>query len=336
MANFRSDHSGFACPSTVHGVTIRLTVRRADWLAHVHGVADVTPGLVPVVKGNGYGFRRWNLMEIAGELSREVAVGTVFEVRDTPSHITPIVLTPTMTAPPKNLPMNTVLTVGSPHHVVALTRAQWRGDVIVKLQSSTKRFGVAHANLQPLLSDIALAQFTIRGFAIHPPIAGDMAMHLADITQWLDHIDPLMPVYISHLDSAAYAALRRDYPTREFRMRLGTSLWHGDKSTMHLSADIVDHHPVESGSFAGYTQVPIKGPGEIVIVGCGTAHGVVPLLDGRSPFHFQRQRMNMLEPSHMHTSMLFIARGRPIPSVGEWIDVQQPLTRVQVDLLQWV
>jgi hypothetical protein len=93
---------------------------------------------------------------------------------------------------------------------------------------------------------------------------------------------------------------------------------------------------VESGSFAGYTQVPIKGPGEIVIVGCGTSHGVVPLLDGRSPFHFQRQRLNMLEPSHMHTSMLFVARGRPIPSIGEWIDVQQPLTRVQVDLLQWV
>jgi hypothetical protein len=167
-------------------------------------------------------------MEIAGELSREVAVGTVFEVRDTPAHITPIVLTPTLTAPPKNLPMNTVLTVGSPHHVVALTRAQWRGEVIVKLQSSTKRFGVTHANLQPLLSDLSNAQLTIRGFAIHPPISGDMAMHLADITQWLDHIDPSLPVYISHLDTEAYAALRRDYPTREFRMRLGTSLWHGN------------------------------------------------------------------------------------------------------------
>jgi len=187
-----------------------------------------------------------------------------------------------------------------------------------------------------LLSDIADAQFTIRGYAIHPPIAGDMAAHISDITQWLDHIDPALPVYISHLDTAAYAALRRDYPSREFRMRLGTPLWHGDKSTMQLSADIVDHHPVESGSFAGYTQVPIRGPGEIVIVGCGTAHGVLPLDDGRSPFHFQRQRLNMLESPHMHISMLFVARGRPIPSIGEWIDVQQSLTKVQVDLLQWV
>ena len=88
-------------------MTIRLAVNEPRWLAHVQSVAKAMPGLVPVVKGNGYGFRRWNLMEIAGELSREVAVGTVFEVRDTPSHLTPIVLTPTMTAPPKNLPMNT-------------------------------------------------------------------------------------------------------------------------------------------------------------------------------------------------------------------------------------
>jgi hypothetical protein len=37
----------------------------------------------------------------------------------------------------------------------------------------------------------------------------------------------------------------------------------------------------------------------------------------------------------MHISMLFVARGRPIPSIGEWIDVQQSLTKVHVDLLQW-
>ena len=102
-------------PTTVTGVTIRLAVNEPRWLAHVQGVAKSMPGLVPVVKGNGYGFRRWNLMPLAGQLSNEIAVGTVFEVRDIPSNVTPIVLTPTMTAPPKNLPLNTVLTVGSRH-----------------------------------------------------------------------------------------------------------------------------------------------------------------------------------------------------------------------------
>jgi alanine racemase len=138
------------------------------------------------------------------------------------------------------------------------------------------------------------------------------------------------------LSTEAYAKLRAELPLRDFRIRLGTSLWHGNKSMMQLSADVVDHHPIETGSKAGYKQVKVDGPGEIVLVGCGTAHGVTVLPDGRSPFHYKRQRLNLLEAPHMHTSMLFLSRGRPIPSIGEWIDVQQPLTRVQVDLLQWV
>jgi alanine racemase len=294
------------------------------------------PGLVPVVKGNGYGFRRWNLMPLAGQLSNEVAVGTVFEARDIPANVTPIVLTPTLTAPPKNLPLNTVMTVGSPHHVVALNSAGWSGEVIVKLQSSAMRYGIERALLQPLLADIDAARLSLRGYAIHPPLDGDAASHLKDITSWLDVLDARLPIYVSHLDATAYEKLRKTHPDRDFRIRLGTSLWHGDKSMMQLSADIVDHHPIESGMRAGYRQVKVDGPGEIVLVGCGTAHGVTLLPDGRSPFHYQRQRLNVLEPPHMHTSMLFVSRGRPIPGIGEWIDVQQPMTRVQVDLLQWI
>jgi alanine racemase len=124
------------------------------------------PGLVPVVKGNGYGFRRWNLMPLAGQLSNEVAVGTVFEARDIPSNVTPIVLTPTLTAPPKNLPLNTVMTISSPHHVIALNSAGWTGEVIVKLQSSAMRYGVEKSMLQSLLSDIENARLTVRGLML--------------------------------------------------------------------------------------------------------------------------------------------------------------------------
>jgi len=88
-----ADSHGVSVATTVKGVTIRLAVHEAKWLAHVQGVARAHPGLVPVVKGNGYGFRRWNLMPLAGQLATEVAVGTVFEVRDIPTTVTPIVLT---------------------------------------------------------------------------------------------------------------------------------------------------------------------------------------------------------------------------------------------------
>ena len=39
-------------------MALRLTVQRAAWQAHVDAIAASVDGLVPVVKGNGYGFGR--------------------------------------------------------------------------------------------------------------------------------------------------------------------------------------------------------------------------------------------------------------------------------------
>lgn len=317
-------------------MTLRLTVNEAEWVAHVQRVDHAFPGLVPVVKGNGYGFRRWNLMTLAGQLANEVCVGSVYELKEVPATVTPIVLTPTLTSPPKAMPESAILTVGSVHHVVALESTGWKGRVMVKLQSATRRYGVEPNGLADLHSAIADAGMTIHGYAIHPPLAGDQRSHIVEIETWLESLPADLPVYVSHLEARAYGALCKDNRTRTFRIRLGTVLWHGDKSMMQLSADVIDRHPVEPGERAGYRQVPIAGPGELLMVGAGTSHGVRVHEDGRSPFHFQRQRLNMLEPPHMHTSMLYIARGRPAPSIGEWLDVQRPLTQVNVDLLQWI
>ena len=317
-------------------MTLRLTVNEADWVAHVQRVDQAYPGLVPVVKGNGYGFRRWNLVSLASQLATEVCVGTVYEVKETPATVTPIVLTPTMTPPPKAMAESAILTVGSIHHVVALESAGWSGRVMVKLQSSMRRYGVAPDALEELRTAVAAAKMTIHGYAVHPPLAGDQKDHVADIQTWLPEIPTSTPVYVSHLDARAYAFLIKSNKAHTFRIRLGTTLWHGDKSMMQLGADVVDRHPAELGDVAGYQLTPVSGPGEILMVGAGTAHGIRVHDDGRSPFHYQRQRLNMLEAPHMHTSMLYMARGRPAPAVGEWIDVQLPLTQVHVDLLQWI
>jgi alanine racemase len=317
-------------------MTVRLTVHENQWQSHVQNTASQMPDLVPVVKGNGYGFRRWNLMPVAGQLAQEIAVGTVYEARDMPSHTRAIVLTPTLTAPPSSMPSNTVLTIGSIHHVVALERLQWTGDVMVKLRSSMNRYGVSVPELPQVLDACRALRLNVCGYAIHPPLQSDMKSRMKEITAWMTHLSADTPVYLSHLDPDAYATLRKMHSNRTLKIRMGTELWHGDKSMMHLSADIVDHHSVESGDTAGYRQVSITSPGEVVMVGAGTAHGVALLANGRSPFHFQRQRLNLLESPHMHTTMLLVARGRPIPAIGEWIDLQQPLTRIQVDLLQWV
>ncbi|MSO59576.1 MAG: hypothetical protein EXQ63_04550 [Ilumatobacteraceae bacterium] len=316
-------------------MTLRLTVHQARWKEHVQATALQFAGLVPVIKGNGYGLRRWNLMPLASELSSEIAVGTVYEVRDIPPGVTPMVLTPIMSAPPNTMPVSTVLTIGRLEHIMALSHFQWTGNVVVKLQSSMLRYGTTKEKLADLLAEARSAHLNVVGFSIHPPLDGEMQMHVKDIENWLEHIDSALPIYISHVNASAVRQLRKYHPQYEFKIRLGTELWLGDKSMMQLSADVLDRHSVESSQTVGYRQQKVSGMGEIVLVGAGSAHGVAPLDDGRSPFHFQKQRINLHEAPHMHTSMLFIARGRLVPSIGEWIDVQRPLTQVQVDVLQW-
>ena len=116
--------------------------------------------------------------------------------------------------------------------------------------------------------------------------------------------EPDDEVWVSHLSSDGYGNLRDSWPGRRFRIRLGTALWHGDKRTLHLGADVLDVRPVRAGEHAGYRQQRVPADGRLVMIGAGTAHGVHPLPDGRSPFHFARQRLALLEPPHMHTSMV--------------------------------
>ena len=129
--------------------------------------------------------------------------------------------------------------------------------------------------------------------------------------------------------------MRDAWPDRRFRIRLGTALWHGDKRTLHLTADVLDVQPIRAGQHAGYRQIVAWADGRLVMVGAGTAHGVHPLVDGRSPFHFARRRRDLLEPPHMHKSMLLVPAGDSGPGEGDAVDVQRPLTTTFVDEVCW-
>ena len=142
-------------------------------------------------------------------------------------------------------------------------------------------------------------------------------------------------MWVSHLSLDGYAALRDAWPDHRFRIRLGTALWHGDKRALHLGADVLDVRPVRFGEVAGYRQVPVPSDGHLVMVGAGTAHGVHPLPDGTSPFHHRQRRLPLLEPPHMHTSVVAVPTGDPLPAVGERVDVQRPLISTLVDEVVW-
>ncbi len=62
-------------------MTFRLTIDEPRWHAAIRRAAAQSPGLVPVIKGNGYGFGRERLAELCGRLGVDtVAVGTEAEI----------------------------------------------------------------------------------------------------------------------------------------------------------------------------------------------------------------------------------------------------------------
>jgi alanine racemase len=313
-------------------VTLTLSVDTAAWRRRAREVLARYGDVIAVVKGNGYGFGRRRLAGVAAELGVErLAVGTVFELDDLAglpgaAADRPIVLTPT-DADGARRGRAATLTVGSIGDVAALVAAGHRAPVIVKLASSMRRYGATPNDLPALLHRVTEAGLAVDSVALHLPLTGDPA----EVEAWLPHVPADLALSVSHLDAAALDALRHRHPDRRFPVRLGTALWHGDKAALALEADVVATRPVGAGVRAGYRQVEVPGAGTLVMVGAGTAHGVHPLADGRSPFHFARRRLALLEPPHMHTSMVWVPPGDPAPAPGDAVDVQQPLTFVTPD-----
>jgi alanine racemase len=318
----RDRSAGSLLPSL--DVTIRLTVHRERWWNHATYVAETVDGLVPVVKGNGYGFGRAGLAVAAAKLSPILAVGTVHELVGLPDDITPVVLTPTLRPPDTTDP---VLTVGSNDHIAVLRG--WSGRVIVKLTSTMQRYG----GPIELVTAAQRAGLRTVGVSIHPPLAGTDEDHRDEIVAHLPEIDPSLDVWVSHLAPTLYEQLP---DTHRYKLRLGSYLWHGDREALHLEADVIDTRPIRAGERAGYRLTEAPDDGTLVMIGAGTANGVAPLSEGRSPFHHERSRLALLEPPHMHTSMAFVPAGEPCPRPGDWVDLQRPLTQTTVDELRWI
>jgi len=328
-------------------MSLVLTVQRTAWYRHVLATLEAYGGsevVIPVVKGNGYGFGRSSLVRRALEVGGPgvggrfgLAVGTVHEAAGLAGAVSPLmVLTPEVGHLPPHLASDTVLTVGSAEQVANLARQGWEGAVVVKLRSSMRRYGVEATHLDALLAAVRSARCHIVGYSLHLPLAGDDTARIDEVHHWLAHLDPELPLALSHLGPGAFAELRQRHGARRFMMRLGTTLWHGDKSALYLGATVADRHRIVAGERLGYHQVTSPVTGHVVVVAAGTAHGVRPREDGSSPLHFGRRRLALVEPPHMHTTLAVVADGDPCPEVGDQVDVQSPLTRVDVDEVIWL
>ena len=189
-----------------------------------------------------------------------------------------------------------------------------------------RRYGATAAELDVARRGVEPPGCDVIGFALHLPLAGSDTDRLAEIEAWLPHLDPHQPLWVSHLGHSRSPRCGPATPTGSSGCgsapRCGTATSRSCSCTPTCCAV----HPSRAGDPAGYQLTEVLADGTLVAIGAGSAHGVAaarPAVSARSTS--LGTRLTLLEPPHMHTSMVVVPTGAPCPPVGDRVDVQRPL-----------
>jgi alanine racemase len=337
---------------------LTLYVDGGRWRSHLQEVRDLHPGIVPVLKGNGYGFGLERVAARAAWLGVDtVAVGMYHEVATVAKHFrgSMTVLTPWRPFETRAVfDSHVVHTVGRLDDLRALAERDGRPRVVLERLTSMRRHGFSARDLRKAAA--YLSGVAVEGVAIHLPIS--QGSHLTEVNRLMTDVVaaglPTRRVYVSHLTDVELGTLRQSYPDYEFRPRIGTQLWLGDRDALRVRATVLDAHPVERGDVFGYRSRTAPATGTILVVSGGTAHGIglesptggATLKDRaariarggldaagfvRSPYTVDGKARLFAEPPHMQASMLFVSHGAQVPEVGDEVDVRVRFTATSFD-----
>lgn len=335
-----------------------LHIDAERWRRHTRTFVQATPGIVPVIKGNGYGFGRDLLAAESSALGLGlIAVGTYEEVPDALAATGGDVMVLTPWRPffvNVSYDPRVIHTVGRIDDVRELAEAAPAGTrVIVEGETSMSRHGFDRHELAAAVK--ALGDLVVDGFAIHLPMQGN---NLDEAQRWAGALEASQlettTMYVSHLTPGEFATLRENRPQLEIRPRIGTSLWLGDLGAIKARATVLDMHNVGRGERVGYRQRSMPRDGHLLIVAGGTSHGIgleapkaATGVIGRgksvakggleavglalSPFTVAGKQRWFAEPPHMQASMLFVPGAAAVPAVGDWVDVAVRFTTATFD-----
>ncbi|WP_069813635.1 alanine racemase [Streptomyces sp. TP-A0874] len=340
-------------------MALTLYVDTARWRAHQQSVLQQFPGIVPVCKGNGYGFGHERLAEETALFGSDMlAVGTTYEAARIKDFFSGdlLVLTPfRLGEDPVPLPDRAIRSVSSVEGVRGLVGAR----VVIEVMSTMKRHGVSEADLPKLHA--AIEGIRLEGFAIHLPLDRlDGSDAVEEVIGWMDRLRaarlPLHTMFVSHLGATELARLQQQFPQTRFRARIGTRLWLGDEDATEYRGSVLDVVTVAKGERFGYRQQRAASDGSLVVVAGGTSHGVgleapkalhgmMPRAKGvaraglatvnrnLSPFVWEGKQRWFAEPPHMQVSILFLPSEVPEPKVGDELVAQLRHTTTQYDRL---
>jgi len=320
---------------------------------------------VPVVKGNGYGFGVDRLAERSAWLGVDtVAAGMYHEVPTVTAAFPGSVMVLSPWRPFEHTAMfdsHVIHTVGRLDDLRALCarEGERRPRVVLERLTSMRRHGFSARDLREAATLVGADDgggVTVEGVAVHLPIT--QGSHLSEVTRLMTDVVAAglstRQVYVSHLTDAELASLRGAYPDYDFRPRIGTALWLGDRAAVEVRSTVLDVHPVERGDVFGYRSRTAPAVGTILVVSGGTSHGIgleAPTggatlkaraariamggLDAagfvRSPFTVDGKARLFAEPPHMQASMLFMPNGPQVPDVGDEVAVRVRFTATSFD-----
>ena len=201
------------------GVSLRLDVER--WRKHLAAVAAATPGIVPVAKGNGYGF---GLGRLAAESARlgvdTIAVGLASEVAAVRAEFADdiVVMTPWR---PDDQSARELLS--DPHVITTVSRledleaiaaltseagGEHRPKVIVEVLTSMQRHGIRPERLSGITEQLDRVGF--QGWMIHLPLLQEG--RYAEAERLARAALAVVPgtLWVSHLPAAEAARLAID------------------------------------------------------------------------------------------------------------------------------
>ena len=341
-------------------MALTLYVDGDRWRSHLRRVHEVHPTLVPVAKGNGYGFGLHRLARKAGWLGVDtLAVGTYEELDEVRQRFdgSLLVLTPWRPFSPAPADDPRVMhTVGRLGDLEALAATGTRPRVVLERMTSMLRHGLSASDLREAARIAAHGGVRLEGVALHLPLAH--TSHLNEMQRLMTDVvaaDLGTPtVWVSHLSEAEIELLASRWPDFTLRPRVGTGLWLGDRGALRVRATVLDAHPVERGDTFGYRGRSAPRAGTILVVAGGTAHGIgleAPTGDAslraraasiarggldaagfvRSPYTVGGKQRLFAEPPHMQASMLFLPSGADVPEVGDEVDVRVRFTATSFD-----
>ncbi len=330
---------------------LSLYVDGTRWREHLTRTAAASPGLVPVAKGNGYGFTVAGLARRTEWLGVDtIAVGTYREVAEVEKRFSGsiLVLEPWRPFLDASMSSRVIHTVGRREDLAALAAREDRPRVVLEARTSMGRHGLSSTDLAA--AGKAARGVRVEGHAMHLPLGEG---HRTEVERWMAAA-PAQCWFVSHLTKTELDGLHERHQNVDLRPRVGTGLWLGDRGALIARATVTDSHVVRRGDRVGYQQRRINKGGHVLVVSGGTAHGIgleapaaaasnrqraVSLARGGleatgralSPYKIAGKQRWFVEPPHMQASLLFLPGEANAPEVGDEVDVDVRFTATTFD-----